>query len=79
MGALDRIVRAILAFIIGILYFSGQISGTVALILGIIAIVLLATGLIGFCPMYVPLKICTLKTKHEEPPASSGSNHTQSA
>lgn len=45
----------------GILIFAGQIVGVTATILGIVAIVLLLTSVIGFCPLYVPLKRSTLK------------------
>lgn len=61
MGALDRIIRTILAVVVIVLYFTKQISGTAAIILGIIALVFLLTSLIGFCPLYVPFKISTLK------------------
>ncbi len=61
MGALDRIIRTILAVVVIVLYFTKQISGTAAIILGIIAVVFLLTSLIGFCPLYVPFKISTLK------------------
>jgi len=61
MGALDRIIRTILAVVVIVLYFTKQISGTAAIILGIIALIFLLTSLIGFCPLYVPFKISTLK------------------
>ena len=61
MGALDRIIRTILAVVVILLYFTKQISGTAAIILGIIAVIFLLTSLIGFCPLYVPFKISTQK------------------
>ncbi|MEO1766944.1 YgaP family membrane protein [Thiobacter aerophilum] len=61
MGGADRIIRLIIAAIIAVLYFTGQISGTLAIILGIIAIAFLLTSLIGWCPLYVPFKISTCK------------------
>jgi len=61
MGALDRIIRTILAVVVVVLYFTKQISGTAAIILGIIAVIFLLTSLIGFCPLYVPFKISTQK------------------
>ncbi len=63
MGIIDRIVRTSLAAIIAVLYFTNQITGTAAIILGIIAIAFLLTSSIGFCPLYVPLKISTVKKK----------------
>jgi small-conductance mechanosensitive channel len=59
MGTADRIIRTILAIVIAVLYFTDQISGTAAIILGIIAIIFLLTSLVGFCPAYVPFKIST--------------------
>ncbi len=71
MGTPDRIIRTILAVIIAVLYFAGQISGVAAIILGIIAIVFLLTSIVGSCPLYIPLKISTLKPAPREP-ASGG-------
>jgi len=59
MGKTDRVIRGLLAIAIAALYFSGTISGTTAIVLGIIAVVLLITGLVGFCPAYFPFKIST--------------------
>ncbi|MBI5407839.1 MAG: DUF2892 domain-containing protein [Nitrospirae bacterium] len=58
---MDRAVRSVLALAVAILCFTGQITGTAATVLGIIAIVFLLTSAIGFCPLYVPLKISTKK------------------
>ncbi len=61
MGSADRLIRAILVVVIAILYFTGQITGTAAIVLGIIAVVFLLTSSIGFCPAYAVLKISTKK------------------
>jgi len=61
MGTTDRIIRLIIAVIIAALYFSGQISGTVAIVLGIVAVAFVATSLIGWCPAYLPFGISTRK------------------
>lgn len=61
MGTADRTIRLIIAAIIAALYFSGQISGTVAIVLGIVAVAFVATSLIGWCPTYVPFGISTRK------------------
>jgi hypothetical protein len=63
MGSIDRIVRVFVAVVIGILYFTDQITGTAAIILGIFAVVFLLTSAIGFCPLYLPLKLSTIKKK----------------
>jgi hypothetical protein len=61
MGSADRIIRTLLAVVIAVLYFTKQITGTAGIILGIVAIVFLLTSAVGFCPLYVPLKISTRK------------------
>ena len=61
MGTTDRIIRTILAIVVAVLYFTKQISGTAAIILGILAIIWLLTSLVSFCPAYWPLKISTRK------------------
>jgi len=61
MGLADRIVRFSLALVIAVLYFTGQISGTAAIILGIIALAFIVTSFMGFCPAYLPIKLSTAK------------------
>lgn len=61
MGTADRVIRAVLAVLIIVLYFTGQITGTAAVILGIVAVAFLATSAIGWCPLYMPFKLSTRK------------------
>jgi hypothetical protein len=63
MGTTDRVIRIAVVVVIAALYFSGQLSGTVAIVLGVIAVAFLITGLVGFCPAYFPFKISTLRKK----------------
>mgnify|MGYP006308355757 FL=1 len=61
MGTLDRIIRVSLVALIAVLYFTNVISGTWAIILGVVAVVFLLTSLIGVCPLYMPFGISTRK------------------
>jgi hypothetical protein len=63
IGSIDKVIRVLAAVIIGVLYFTGQITGTAAIILGLFAIVFLLTSAIGFCPLYLPMKLSTIKKK----------------
>ena len=63
IGSIDKLVRVLVAVVIGILYFTNQITGTAAVILGIFAIVFLLTSAIGFCPLYWSLKLSTIRKK----------------
>jgi len=63
MGAADRIIRVILAAVIGFLYYNGTITGTLGVVLLVLAGVFLFTSLISFCPLYklVGLNSCPVK------------------
>ena len=61
MGTADRVIRTLIAVVIGILLLNGTLSGLLGTILGLLAIVFLATSLFSFCPLYLPFKISTLK------------------
>lgn len=65
MGSADRIIRIIIAAIIGFLYFNGTITGTLGLVLIIMAAVFLLTSFIGFCGLYTILGINTCKIKEK--------------
>jgi len=63
MGSADKMLRIIVAIVIGILYFTNVITGTLGLILLIVGIIFLLTSLVSFCPLYLPLGISTKKKK----------------
>jgi hypothetical protein len=59
MGTADRLIRTLLAVVIAALYFAKVISGTLALVLGVFAVIFLATSLLGWCPSYLPFGLST--------------------
>ena len=59
MGSLDKTIRILLVIAIGVLYYTKVIDGTLALVLGAFAVVMLLTSLISFCPLYLPFGIST--------------------
>ena len=61
MGTVDRVIRVLVAVIIAVLYFTHVISGTLAVILLILAGIFIVTSLLGTCPLYIPLGINTRK------------------
>jgi hypothetical protein len=63
MGGVDRVIRLILAIVVLLLYRTGNISGTLAIVLGILAVIFFLTSLVGFCPLYVLFNISTAKKK----------------
>ncbi|HSM63403.1 MAG TPA: DUF2892 domain-containing protein [Gillisia sp.] len=65
MGTADRIIRLIIAAIVGILFFTDTISGTLGIVLLALAVIFVLTSFIGFCPLYAPfgIKTCAQKEK----------------
>lgn len=62
MGTLDRVIRIAAAIAIIVLYFTHIISGTVAIILLIVAAAFIITSFIGFCPLYLPFGLSSKKS-----------------
>ena len=67
LGTVDRTIRVLAGLAIGVLYFTNVISGTVAIVLGIVAIAFIVTSFIGWCPAYLPIGLSTRK----RPPADA--------
>jgi hypothetical protein len=61
MGTLDRVIRVAVALVIGALYFTGRISGTLAIVLMVLAVVFLLTSAAARCPAYMPFGLSTKK------------------
>ncbi len=61
MSVTDRITRVLIAGAIAILYFAHLITGTTAAVLGVIAVIFLATSSVGVCLVYKVLGISTLR------------------
>jgi len=69
MGTADRVIRTVVAVVIAVLYFTGKISGTLAIILGLVAVAFLVSSFISWCPSYVPFGISTRKPSAGPPTA----------
>jgi len=63
VGTTDKWIRIIIALIIVALYFANVISGTLAIVLLIIAGMFIITGFVGFCGLYTLFGISTCKKK----------------
>ncbi|WP_299058933.1 DUF2892 domain-containing protein [uncultured Polaribacter sp.] len=66
MGSTDKLIRIIAAVIVGILYFTGVISGILAVVLLVLAVVFVLTSFVSFCPLYAPFKISTCSIKENK-------------
>ena len=65
MGNTDRIIRTVVAIVIGVLYFNETITGTLGLVLMILAVVFALTSFVSFCPLYtlVGVSTCPIEEK----------------
>lgn len=63
MGTADKVIRIVFAIIFVILYFAGIVTGTWGIIMLAVAAIFLITSILGICPLYMPFRISTMKTK----------------
>ncbi len=63
VGNTDKLIRLVIALVIAVLYFAGLISGTLAIVLLIVALAMIVTSLLGFCGLYAILGFSTCKNK----------------
>lgn len=52
MGNTDKLIRLIAALLIVVLYYTNVISGTLAIVLFVVAAIFAVTSFINFCPLY---------------------------
>ncbi len=64
MGTTDRVIRLIIAALIGVLYYTGTISGTLGIVLLVLAGVFVLTSFVSFCPLYLPFGLSTCPNKN---------------
>lgn len=63
LSSVERILRVFVALVVAILYFTNQISGVTAAVLGVIAVAFVMTSSAGFCPIYASLRFFAKKSE----------------
>ena len=66
VGKADRIIRLVISAIIVALYYTNIISGTLAIVLLIIAAIFVFTSIFSFCGLYLPFGINTCKKDNQK-------------
>lgn len=61
MGSTDRILRFVLGAVLAGLFLGNVVSGTLGVVLLLIAGILIITSFAGFCPLYAPFGIRTCR------------------
>lgn len=63
LGSVERLLRVFVALVVTILYFTNQISGVAAVVLGVIAVAFVLTSSVAFCPIYTTLGLFAKKSE----------------
>jgi len=64
MGSADRVIRILLAVVVLVLYFTNIITGTLGIVLLVLAGIFLVTSLVSFCPLYTFIGFNTCPEKN---------------
>jgi len=63
VGTIDKVTRLLVALVLAGLYLANVVTGTLGIILLVVAVVFVLTSFIGFCPLYWPFGINTGEKK----------------
>ena len=77
VGRIDRYMRLAAAaglFVTGLAFLGGMSGRPDGLFIAAVGFIPLATGLAGFCPLYVPLGLSTRAKREGAPPCCGGLN-----
>jgi len=61
LGSSDKLFRILAAVVIAVLFYTGTITGTLGIVLLVVAGVLVITSLVSFCPLYAIFGMNTSK------------------
>ncbi len=52
VGKTDKLIRLAVAVVLGVLYFTGTVTGVFAYVALAIGVIMLLTAVLGTCPLY---------------------------
>ena len=58
-GTVDRVIRIVAAALLALAVATGLVAAPISIAAGILATLLLVTGVTGFCPLYAVLRVST--------------------
>jgi hypothetical protein len=61
MGTTDKAIRIVVAIVLITLNLTNVVTGTLGVILLVLAAVFILTSFVSFCPLYLPLGINTCR------------------
>nr|NQU93651.1 DUF2892 domain-containing protein [Bacteroidota bacterium] len=63
IGSIDKVIRFILAALFVALYFTGTVTGTLGIVLLVLAGIFIITSLVSFCGLYAIFGMNTCPAK----------------
>ena len=63
MGTIDKVIRILVAVVVAVLYFTNVITGSLGIILLVLAAVSVLASLVSFCPLHGPFGLNTITKK----------------
>jgi hypothetical protein len=66
MGGADKVVRLVVALLMILAYFQGIVTGTLGIVLLVVAAIFILTSLVSFCPLYTLFGMSTCPKKKSE-------------
>lgn len=66
MGGADKLVRLVVALLMILAYFQGIVTGTLGIVLLVVAAIFILTSLVSFCPLYTLFGMSTCPKKKDE-------------
>lgn len=66
MGGADKLVRLVVALLMILAYFQEIVTGTLGIILLVVAAIFILTSLVSFCPLYTLFGMSTCPKKDKE-------------
>ena len=66
VGPIDKMIRVLIAMVIIVLYFTHVITGTLSIILLIVAAIFILTSLLSLCPVWMLLGLSTCKKEEKK-------------
>lgn len=66
MGNMDKVIRVLIALVIGVLVFAEVLTGTLAIVLLVLAGIFVITSFVGTCPLYLPFGVSTCKKEAQD-------------
>ena len=61
VGTIDRVIRALIGVAVVAAWYTGALTGTALIVAGVVAVIMIGTSAVSFCPLYRVLGMSTCR------------------